>query len=113
MTDIKITPVTTEFSKYDVLRIDQVETPFDQKVTVVSLVDTDDVDFPDGQLISANFASVPENSFAYNPDSYCDATIPQLVEQGVIVKSPMADLHSGFNTYPVYKLSDDVISELK
>lgn len=112
MTDIKINPVKTEFSNYDVIRIEKVEPPMGPEVTMVSLVDSEDVDFPEGQSISTYFPSVPEDCFAYNPDSYCDQTIPQLEEQGLITKSAAEDLHSGFNSYPIYKLSDKVLAKL-
>ena len=102
---INIQPVKTEFNAYDTLIVNVEEGPFGTSTTTVSLLDSHDDDDDWGQIISGNFTSLPANHFAFNPSSYCDAVLPQLEKQGVIKKSVIEDLHSGFNSYPVYELT--------
>ena len=104
----KIKPVKTEFNSYDQMIVDINKAPFGTAITNVSLVDSSD---GSKQLISASFTSLPAGQFAFDPNSYCEAVLPAMEKQGLIEKSPIGELHSGFNTYPVYKLSAKIQSK--
>lgn len=105
----KIKPVKTEFSSHDQLIVNINKEPFGTAITNVWLVDSSD---GSKQLISANFTSLPAGQFAFNPGSYCEAVLPAMEKQGLITKSPIGELHSGFNIYPVYKLSAKIQSKI-
>lgn len=105
----KIKPVKTEFNSYDQMIVNINKEPFGTAITNVSLVDSSD---GSKQLISASFTSLPAGQFAFNPGSYCEAVLPAMEKQGLIAKSPIGKLHSGFNIYPVYKLSAKIQSKV-
>lgn len=105
----KIKPVKTEFSSYDQMIVNINKEPFGTAITNIWLVDSSD---GSKQLISANFTSLPAGQFAFNPSSYCEAVLPAMEKQGLIAKSPIGKLHSGFNIYPVYKLSAKIQSKV-
>ena len=105
----KIKPVKTEFNSYDQMIVNINKEPFGTAITNVSLVDNSD---GSKQLISASFTSLPAGQFAFDPSSYCEAVLPAMEKQGLIEKSPIDELHSGFNTYPVYKLSAKIQSKV-
>lgn len=107
----EIEPVKTEFSTYDEMVVNVVEQPFDTTVTTVGLIDSQDEDDWGEQVISANFTSLPKGHFAFDPSSYCDKVLPELAKQGLIKKSAISDLHSGFNSYPVYQLSEKIMEK--
>lgn len=109
MMKFEIKPVKTEFSNYDQMIVDIDEEPFDTSITNVTLVDSSD---GSEQPINASFTSLPEGQFAFDPSSYCEAVLPAMEKQGLIEKSPIDELHSGFNTYPVYKLSAKIQSKV-
>lgn len=107
---VKIQPVKTDYCTYDTMVVEEQTGVMDSSLTRVAMMNSKtDKNEMDGQIISGDFLSLPKDHFAYNPSSYCDKLLPQLEKQGLIEKSEIEDLHSGFNTYPVYQLTEKVL----
>lgn len=118
---LKIKPVNTKLSTYDMIDIQTTEVPFvGNVIKSVTLYDSNDIAglepdelFDFGTQINTFFTSLPEGKFAFNPGSYCEKVMPQLEDQDLIKKSDIQDLHSGMNSYPVYELAGKLTEEIK
>lgn len=110
---LKIKPVKTEFSTYDLLDVQAIEVPFTGAVIKsVTLYNSNEIAnlepkelIGKGTTINTFFSSLGNGKFAFNPESLCKGLLPQLEDQDVIKKVDTEDLHSGMISYPVYKIT--------